>query len=475
MNFEKQRMSVGRRERRKKQIFHGWILAGIIVLLAVVLFFTVKEIKGKIEKAASEKKEQERIELELAQKIDNQMKEAEYLAATYAYDDAIALLQSIEGYESKEEVLELIKTFEEQKASCVPVKLEEVTHIFYHSLVVDAERAFANQERNPQAAGNNQWMTTVSEFEKITQEMYDRGYVLISIHDMIHVTQDEAGNTVYEPAEIMLPEGKKAFVMSLDDLSYYHAYDGYGYASKLIVDENGDLMNEYIDANGEMHVGAYDVVPLFDQFVKEHPDATYRGAKGMIALTGYNGILGYRSDETYDLSNPNCDIHQKKWITDHPDFQLEAEREQAKKVADAMKAKGWEFASHTWGHLRVGQRSLDSLMKDTEKWKNNVEPLVGPTDTIIFAHGEDLQKSGPYDENNAKYQYFRGQGYSIFCNVDSSAYTTLIENDYMRQGRRNLDGYRIYRNATGVESNLSDLFDAKDILDPLRPPVLPLS
>ena len=137
MNFEKQRMQIERRARRKKQMFHGWILAGVIVLLAVVLFLTVKGIKGKLEEAASEKKEQERIELEIAKKIDNQMQDAEYLAATYAYDDAIELLQSIEGYESKEEVLELIKTIEEQKASCVPVKLEEVTHIFYHSLVVD--------------------------------------------------------------------------------------------------------------------------------------------------------------------------------------------------------------------------------------------------------------------------------------------------------------------------------------------------
>lgn len=42
---------------------------------------------------------------------------------------------------------------------------------------------------------------------------------------------------------------------------------------------------------------------------------------------------------------------------------------------------------------------------------------------------------------------------------------------YMPQGRRNLDGYRIYKNATGQQNNLADLFDAKVIIDPQRPPV----
>ena len=341
----------------------------------------------------------------------------------------------------------------------------------YHSLVVDPQRAFANQATDNQAVGNNQWMTTVSEFNKITQEMYDRGFVMVSIHDLINVVQDENGNTKYEPAEIMLPPDKKAFVLSLDDLSYYHAYDNYGYATKLLIDENGDVMNEYTDAQGNTTIGAYDVVPLMDQFVKEHPDASYRGAKGIIALTGYNGVLGYRTDITYDLSNPDCDIHQKKWIEAHPDFSLENERAEAKKVADAMKANGWEFASHTWGHLRVGDSSLARLQRDNEKWQSNVVPIVGKTDCIIFAHGQDLQGRGDYKESNEKYQYFRNEGFTIFCNVDSNKYTTWFGPDYLRQGRRNLDGYRIYKNTIGHQDNLSDLFDAATIIDPERPPV----
>ena len=469
--YRRQQLQKRRRRRKQAKILKLIILAIAVIAVIGVIVFAISAIGKAI--GGGKKKDSKPVSQEVKVEDTTAMikEEAAYLAATYDYDAAIAQLQTIKNYEKNEEVHALIQEYETTKASCVPVNIDEVTHIFYHSLVVDANRAFANQENDPQAVGNNQWMTTVREFEKITQEMYDRGYVMVSIHDLINETQDANGNTVYEPATIMLPPGKKAFVLSLDDLSYYHAYQGYGYASKLILNEEGKVVNEYIDADGNTLVGLYDVVPLMDKFVEEHPDASYRGAKGIIALTGYNGILGYRSDETYDLNNPNCDIHQQAWINSHPGFNLEEEKAEAKKVADAMKANGWEFASHTWGHLRVGQRSLESLKADNERWKKNVEPLVGEIDTIIFAHGEDLQGRGDYDESNAKYRYFRNEGYTIFCNVDSHEYSTWFGKDYLRQGRRNLDGYRIYYNAIGKQDNVSDLFDAAEVLDPLRPPV----
>lgn len=399
---------------------------------------------------------------------------ADRLAASYDYDAAIELVKTYSGYEKDTELKEKIAAYEETKASCVPVDIEEVTHVFYHSLVVDPVRAFGNQDTDVAQVGMNQWMTTVSEFEKITQEMYDRGYVMVSIHDTIEAATDENGNTLFKPGTIMLPPGKKAFVMSLDDLSYYHSYDGYGIASKLILDENGDPTNEYIQADGTMVTGAYDAVPLIDQFVKEHPDASYRGAKGIIALTGYNGILGYRTDISYETVPEDINADKKKWLDEHPDFNLQTERDEAKKVADAMKERGWEFASHTWGHLKVGTVSMERLQTDTRKWKENIEPLVGPTDTIIFAHGADLGDWGNYDTGNEKFQYLHGEGYNIFCNVDSNKCGPWFGGSYVRQARRNLDGYRIYYNSIGTENNLTDLFDAKTIIDPQRPPVKPL-
>ena len=54
-------------------------------------------------------------------------------------------------------------------------------------------------------------------------------------------------------------------------------------------------------------------------------------------------------------------------------------------------------------------------------------------------------------------------------------YGVQIRDNYVRQSRRNLDGFRIYYNSVGQENTLSDLFNAAEIIDPKRPPVPPLN
>lgn len=394
------------------------------------------------------------------------MEEAAYLAATYDYDGAIEKLNSVEGAAEDSEIAAKIAEYQSIKDSCVPVNMNEVTHIFYHSLVVDPERGFAGDDSL--AAGFKQWMTTVDEFNKITQAMYDNGYVLVRLRDLVTQTTDANGNVHFVPnTELKLPQGKKAFVMSMDDLSYYHSYDGRGIASKLVLDENGKPTCEYVQADGTTVTGAYDYFPLLDQFIAEHPDASYKGAKGMIALTGYNGILGYRTDIAYK-TRENLTSDQQAWLDAHPDFNWDNECAEAKKVADAIKADGWEFASHTWGHIRIGDASLERIQTDTEKWRTYVEPLVGPTDTIIFAHGQDLSDWHDYSGENEKFNYLKSQGYNFYCNVDSTQYFLQIRDNYVRQGRRNLDGYRLWNDVHGEKNRTSDLFDASQILDPRR-------
>ena len=230
------------------------------------------------------------------------------------------------------------------------------------------------------------------------------------------------------------------------------------------------IRNEYIEDDGSVSVGDYDMVPLIDRFVEEHPDFSYRGAKGIVALTGYNGILGYRTDQSYETRPDDLDANKVEWLDAHPDFSLAKEREGAKKVADAMKAEGWLFASHTWGHQNVGQIGLETLQTDTRKFKDNVDPLIGGTDIIIFAFGTDL--CGPEDYHGDKFEYLKGAGYNYFCNVDSSKYYVQIRERYFRQGRRNLDGYRMYYHPELLE----DLFDVKSVFDPVRPtPVPPMA
>lgn len=459
-----------RRQRRKRAMMMRAAVLGVLILILVGSIVLVSfQVKKSKQKKAEEQARQEKLiqeEEEKNQKRKETIAQAEEIAMGYDYDGAIELLKSLENYDKDADIIARIAKLEAEKSTMVPVDMTQVTHIFYHSLVVDPERGFAGNDSA--AAGFKQWMTTVDEFNKITQAMYDNGYVLVDLHDLVTQTTDENGDVHFTPNQIMLPEGKKPFVLSLDDLSYYHSYDGRGTASKMVLDENGKPTCEYIQADGTTVTGAYDCVPLLNQFLEEHPDGAYHGARGTIALTGYNGILGYRTDIAYKTGE-NLTEDQRAWLDAHPDFDWEKECEEAKKVAQAIKDTGWNFASHTWGHIRVGANtSLETIKADTEKWLAYVEPLIGETDTIIFAHGEDLADWHDYSAENEKFTYLKSQGFNFFCNVDSSQYFLQIRDNYVRQGRRNLDGYRLWNDVHGEKNRTSDLFDASQILDPAR-------
>ena len=73
------------------------------------------------------------------------------------------------------------KKYEDIKATCTAWPLEKVTHVFYHILIKDPSKAFDGDYKE---ADYNQVMTTIDEFNKITQTMYDKGYVMVSIKDM---------------------------------------------------------------------------------------------------------------------------------------------------------------------------------------------------------------------------------------------------------------------------------------------------
>jgi hypothetical protein len=479
-----ERQEKRKKKRRRSLISKSIILVLLLAVLGVCVVFLVRSLKKDQPTKDSTQQEEDVVPTPEVQEEEPQvpaedtsaepaagdkdtaLAEAQYLAATYDYDGAIEKLNSIEGAAENQEIAAKIAEYQTAKASCVPVNMNEVTHIFYHSLVVDPDRGFAGDDSL--TAGFKQWMTTVDEFNKITQAMYDNGYVLVRLRDLVVETTAEDGSVHFTSnPNLMLPAGKKAFVMSLDDLSYYHSYDGRGIASKIVLDESGKPTCEYVQADGTTVTGAYDCVPLLDQFIAEHPDASYHGAKGMIALTGYDGILGYRTDIAYK-THENLTSDQQAWLDAHPDFNWDSECAEATKIADAIKADGWEFASHTWGHMHIGDADMTRVQTDTEKWQNYVAPLVGGTDTIIFAHGQDLADWHDYSADNEKFNYLSSQGFHFYCNVDSSQYFLQIRDNYVRQGRRNLDGYRLWNDVHGETNRTSDLFDASQILDPRR-------
>ena len=448
---------------------------GLICLLLLVILITgVKGIVGLVRDAVRDddvtqqtdpaQDDTEPTEDQIAKDVQELIKEADFLAAGYDYEAAVALIQSDPGYGSSEELDAKIAEYRDADAKLVSYpKMNEITHVFFHTLVVDEERCFDGDYREK---GYNLYMTTVEEFNQILESMYARGYVLVSPYDVAYEVTDESG-THFKYGDIRLPAGKTPFVMSQDDVNYYGYMigdedpelerpavanaGGDGFAHKIIIGEDGYPTCEYYDAAGNLLVGSYDLVPILEDFIQKHPDFSYKGARAILGMTGYEGVFGYRT-------KPG-----------HKDFlgeeAYQKEVEQAKEVAQCLRDHGWILASHTYGHPSLGQVSVERVATDTKKWEDTVESIIGDCDIILYPNGSDVAGIEKYTMDNEKFKILYDSGIRYFYNVDSSVSWCQLGDDYFRGGRRNLDGYRMY-NSPG---RLDDLFDAKAVFSKARP------
>ena len=136
-------------------------------------------------------------------------------------------------------------------------------------------------------------------------------------------------------------------------------------------------------------------------------------------------------------------------------------------LIDELRAEGYTIASHSYGHLTYGDISPERLASDAQKWNDQIAAVIGETDVLLYPFGSDI--SGVEAYKGAKFDTLYGLGFRYFCNVDSAEHWVQIHDGYVRQGRRNIDGYRMY-----YQSNLlDDLFDTKTVWDDARPTPVP--
>lgn len=400
---------------------------------------------------------------------DELLKQADAMAAGYDYEGASALLRNSSYFASSSSYQSRVAQYETDAQTLVKWgDMQNITHVFFHTLVVDNDRCFDGDYTE---AGYNQYMTTIPEFLKMMEIMYERGYVLVSPYDIAYEYVDENGQTRMKYGEIWLPEGKTPFVMSQDDVNYYgymigdvdpdferpavpHA-DGDGFAHKIIIGEDGYPTCEYMDADGNILVGDYDLVPILERFIQEHPDFSYRGARAILGMTGYEGVFGYRTKPAYE-DDLGTEAYRK-------------ECEDAKAVAQCLRDHGWILASHSYGHPSYGNVTAEKVASDSAEWERTVQPIIGDCDIIIYPNGSDIEGIGKYTFDNPKFKTLYEDGYRYFYNVDSHIAWQQLGEDYFRGGRRNLDGYRMWH----TPNKLKDLFDVDDVFDPDRPTPVP--
>lgn len=378
------------------------------------------------------------------------IEQADRLASGYNYDGAIELLKSYQGetggYQRYTSLVNAIERYETEQTELslyggVYNSVYEISHLFFNALIADTARAF---DGDSNSAGYNKYNITVSEFNKLLQSLYDQDYVLINVSDIYTLQTQADGSVRYVPNKFYLKRGKKPIILSEDDVAYYEYMLDDGFASKLVQDENGKLINEMVLSDGTITTGAFDIVPIVDAFIEEHPDFSYNGAKGLLTLTGYEGVFGYRTDD-------------KASATYAEDV------EAAKKIAEALKADGWEFACHSWGHkdMQAGDAAL--LKNDTDRWLSEVGSIVGATEIYAFPFGNDIEVGGGI-YSGEKYEYLKASGFNVFLGVYKEPWLHIKKN-YVRMTRRPIDGQAFLQ----YPDRLADLFKVEELLFPSRP------
>ena len=158
-----------------------------------------------------------------------------------------------------------------------------------------------------------------------------------------------------------------------------------------------------------------DAITILDKFIREHPDFSPNGVKGCLALTGYQGILGYRTQNDIDIAaddprRPAFDANRK------------AEQEAVKPIIQRLKETGWYFGSHTWGHISLASAGMEWIQRDTKRWAEEVGSLVGPTQLLFYPHGARPDNDKDQGEPGPQFRWLQSQGFRIFASVGINSY-----------------------------------------------------
>lgn len=411
----KLRQEMRRKRRRRALILRGVLAAVLLLLLALVIWGITAAVRA-FTASGDEKKE----------------KKAE--------------TQEAAGDSPQEELEE--------------VAVEKILHLSFQSLIADTSAAFS-QEDTSAALAMDQEHLTVDEFNQVLQQLYDQGYVLVKLHDL-GVWDPETGTMT--ASTLQLPKGKKPLIISQMNVNYDLSLTGQGCASRIVLDENGNLTAELTGADGTVQTGAYDLIPCVEAFIKEHPDFSNNGARGILAFSGYNGVLGYRTDESLGSTENN------KYASRYGVFDTAKETADAAPVIEALRSTGWEFASCGYNAISYAE-DLETVQADMELWQQRVKPLLGDVDILLFPEGTDIGTRKQYAEDNEKYTWLKEQGFHYFCARDLGEAFTQITDQYLRSNYWNLDGYRMYQDLYQGAGRFSQILNFDGVYDLERPSV----
>ncbi len=424
---------VPRPERRKskqqlfKETYLPFVILGLSVLLSLSFIFgSVGQSRARAEVKARE----ERIAELMKNEAEELKSRAAAMAAEYDYENAMKTLANYSGgLNSNTELMSLYNTYKEALNDLVVWDdLSKIPHLSFRTLVTDLDKAAADPDRGSRYQKN---YITIDEFSRILNQLYENGYVLVSLSDFAMPYTAEDGSVGVNMTSVRLPEGKKPIILTSEGENYYsHTESCGGFADLLTVNEAGELV--CVDTAG--NEGAFGFVPVLNAFIAEHPDFSYEGARATIALSGYEGLFG-------------MELSQSETI---------------RKVAATLRSQGYDIACYTYADMEYADYGAAGLKEDLDKWFAEITPVLGETDILVYPTGGDIKGQEAY--SGSKYDALHGYGFRYFVGTGSGESWGMTATQYARHIRTIVSAVNLQQHPDWFEG----MFDAATVLSAER-------
>ncbi len=368
------------------------------------------------------------------------LSEGEHMLERYRYFSAEALLSSLavifpDDARINADLLEATSHTTEVREYTGTVEVLSV-----RQLIADVSRG----------ASNTGLYLTTDEFTRMLEELYANDYVLVDAETMADMSED----TFITEVNLTVPVGKKPLILVLDTFDYNVANTmNYGLCTQLSLDEQGYVCGQYVAPDGTLVSGReLEAIGILDAFVEAHPDFSFDGAKGVISICGYESVFGYviSRDEADDRTEALANIGRPN--VEFSDSEIDNNRRIVTEIMEVLQDTGWKLASSTYGNINAFEADMETIVADTEKWMEQIEPLIGDVHIIVYPGGNYIYGTDP------RAVYLKNNGFRIFFGMGYNPYHIYGDN-YLYYDRTTISEYSLNN------LDFSRLFDASRILD----------
>ena len=230
---------------------------------------------------------------------------------------------------------------------------------------------------------NNQELLTPAQFKKLLQALYSHNYILMNADSVLAYGEHKDS--------LLVPEGKTPLVLIIDGVALSRTQIASGSFYTMEYDADKDSFYGTIGRNKRNPTKIYgeDVFSILDEFVAQHPDFSFDGAKACISLSGKEGILGHS---------------------------LKKNKQALTNVLKALQSRQYTFACNTYDRLDLAKSTPTEIKKDLQKWQEEIGAMVGRTNVLFYPFGSHAlnQPENLQQITDAGYRLLIGIGPQVF-------------------------------------------------------------